>query len=45
LVAQDEDLEIFGTIAPTAHYQQVDHEPDKTVEAGHAPILAAYEPR
>ena len=41
LVAQYEDLDIFGTIHATAQHQQVDHEPDKTVEAGHAPILAS----
>ena len=41
LVAQYEDLDILGAIAPATQHQQVDHEPDQTVEAGHAPILAA----
>ena len=45
LVAQHEDLDIFGTIRAASQHQQVDHEPDKTVEVGHAPILAASEPR
>ena len=44
LMAQHEDLDIFGTIRAAAQHQQVDHEPDKTVETGHAPILAAPEP-
>ena len=44
LVAQHEDLDILGTIASAAQHQQVDHEADKTVETGHAPILAASEP-
>jgi hypothetical protein len=43
LMAQHEDLEILGPIAAAAQHQQVDHEPDETVEAGHAPILAALE--
>ena len=34
LVAQHEDLDVFGTIASTAQYEQVDHEADKTVETG-----------
>ncbi len=38
---QYEDLDIFGTITPVAQLQQVDHKTDKTVEAGHQPILAA----
>jgi hypothetical protein len=41
LMTQDEDLDIFATIRPAAQHQQVDHEPEKTVETGHAPILAA----
>jgi hypothetical protein len=45
LVAQHEDLDIFGTLASTAQHQQVDHEPDKTVEMGHALILTALKPR
>jgi hypothetical protein len=45
LVAQHEDLDMLGTIASTAHHQQVEYEPHKTVETGHAPILAAAEPR
>jgi hypothetical protein len=45
LVAQHEDLDIFGTIRAAAQHQQVDHEPDKTVKAGHTPIHAASEPR
>src|SRR5712692_7347685 len=40
LMTQHEDLDIFGAIRPAAQHQQVDHEPDKTVETGHAPILA-----
>jgi hypothetical protein len=44
LVAQHEDLHIFGTIASTAQHQQVEDEADKTVETGHAPILATSEP-
>ena len=43
LVAQHEDLDILGTIRAAAQHQQVDHEPDKTVETGHAPILAALD--
>ena len=45
LMAQDEDLDIFGAIRAAAQYQQVDHEADKTVEAGHASILAACRSR
>ena len=45
LMAQHEDLDILGTIPATAQHQQVDHEPDETVETGHAPILAAPRPR
>ena len=45
LVAQHEDLDILGTIASAAQHQQVEYEADKTVETGHAPILAASEPR
>ena len=36
LMAQHEDLDILGTLPATAQHQQVDHEPDKTVETGHA---------
>jgi hypothetical protein len=43
-MAQHEDLDIFGTIPAAAQHEQVDHEADKTVETGHAPILAAPEP-
>jgi hypothetical protein len=32
-----------GTIPAAAQHQQVDHEPDETVETGHAPILAVLE--
>ena len=45
LVAQDEDLGIFGTIGATAQHQQADHETNKTVEAGHGVILAALTSR
>ena len=45
LVAQHEDLDILGTLTAAPQHQQVDHEPDKTIETGHAPILAAREPR
>ena len=45
LVAQHEELDIFGTIRATAQHQQVDHEADKPVETSHTPILAASEPR
>jgi hypothetical protein len=41
LVAQHEDLDIFGTILSAAQHQQVDHEPDKTAETRHMPIFAA----
>jgi hypothetical protein len=44
-MAQHEDLDILGTIASTAQYQEFEYEADKTVETGHAPILAASEPR
>ena len=44
LMAQHEDLGIFGTITTAAQHQQVDHEPDETIETGHAFILAALEP-
>jgi len=39
LVAQHEDLDILGTIRAPAQDEQVDHEPDKTVETGHPTIL------
>ncbi len=42
--AQHEDLGILGTISATTQHQQVDHEADKSVEAGHLPSLAAPEP-
>ena len=38
-MAQHENLEILGAIPAAAQDQQVDHEPDETVETGHAPIL------
>jgi hypothetical protein len=38
------DLDVLGTIAPAAQDQQVEDHADKTVEARHAPILAASEP-
>jgi hypothetical protein len=44
LVAQYEDFDIFGTVAPTAQRQPVDDQADEPVETGHAPILAASEP-
>lgn len=44
LVAQDEKLDILGTVASTAQHQEVEHEADKTIDTGHAPILAASEP-
>jgi hypothetical protein len=43
LMAQHKKLDILGTIPPPARDQQIDHEPDETVETGHAPILAAFE--
>jgi hypothetical protein len=45
LVAQHEDLDIFGAIASTAQHEEVEYEADKTVETRHTPILAAPEPR
>ena len=45
LVAQHEDLDILGTISAATQHQQVDHEPDETIETGHAPIIAALKPR
>ena len=45
LVAQHEDLGIFGAIAPSAQYQEVEYEADKAVETGHASILPLSEPR
>src|ERR1019366_9182087 len=45
LMAQHENLDILGTIPASTQHQQVDHESDKTVETGHAWILAASEPR
>jgi hypothetical protein len=44
LLAQHEDLDIFGAIAPTQH-QEVEYKADKTVETSHTLILAATEPR
>ena len=44
LMAQHEDLDILGMIPATAQHQQVGHEPDETVETGHALILAALKP-
>jgi hypothetical protein len=43
LMAQHEDLDILGTIAPRAQHQQVEYQADKKVETRHAPILAAPE--
>ena len=45
LMAQHENLDILGTIPASTQHQQVDHKSDKTVETGHAWILAASEPR
>ncbi len=45
LMSEDEDLGISGTIAATVEHQQADHEADKTVEAGHPPILTGFRPR
>jgi hypothetical protein len=45
LMAQHENLDILGTIPASTQHQQVDHEPDQTVETGHAWILATSEPR
>jgi hypothetical protein len=45
LMAQDEDLGIFGTICAAAQHQQADREADKTVEVGHPPILAGLSSR
>lgn len=45
LMAQHEELGILGTIGTTAEHEQLDHEMDKTVEAGHAAILAALTSR
>ena len=39
LMAQHEDLDILGTIPAAAQHQQVDHEPDETIETCQAPIL------
>jgi hypothetical protein len=36
LMAQHEDLDILGTIPTATQDQQVDHEPDETVETGRA---------
>src|SRR5205814_1381817 len=44
LVAEHEDLDIFGAIPSTAQHQEVDYEANKTVETRHTPILAP-EPR
>lgn len=41
LMPKDEDLGVLGTIGATAQHQQVDHEADKSVEAGHSLIFAA----
>ena len=40
LVPQHQDLDILGPIPAATQHQQIDHQPDKTVEAGHPPILA-----
>ena len=39
LMAQHENLGVFGTLASAAQQQQIDYKPDETVETGHAPIL------
>jgi hypothetical protein len=39
LMAQREDLGIFGTLASAAQHQQVDHKSDETVETSHVSIL------
>ena len=39
LVAQHENLGVLGPVPATPQHQQVDHESDETVEAGHVPIL------
>jgi len=36
-VALHEDRGILGSIASTAQHQQIENEPDKTLETGHAP--------
>jgi hypothetical protein len=38
-MTQHKDLDILRTIPARAQHQQVDHEPDKSVETGHALIL------
>lgn len=38
-MAQHEDFGVLGPVPATAQHQQVDHESDETVEAGHALIL------
>jgi hypothetical protein len=45
LVAQYEDLDILGAIAPTSQHQQIDHQANKTVETRHELIVPASEPR
>jgi len=45
LVAQYEDLDFLGTISATEQDEKPEDEADKTVEASHAPILAASESR
>ena len=35
------DLGVLGALASAAQHQQLDHEPNETVETGPAPILAA----
>jgi hypothetical protein len=45
LVAEHEDLDVFGVVRATAQPEQVEYQADKTVETGHAPIFAAPEPR
>jgi hypothetical protein len=44
-MAENEELGVFGTIAAAAEHQQLDHETDKAVEAGHQRILAAVRSR
>jgi hypothetical protein len=35
LVSQHEDLGILGPIPAAAQHQEVEHEPDETIETGH----------
>jgi Transposase, Mutator family len=44
LMTQHEDLGILGTIPVAAQHQQIDHEPDETVETSHPVSVAASGP-